>query len=407
MKYPPGSFSKNFAWHGTGLRKLHTAIGHGFNAKLAVVPREVWRNASKINDAALELIPVNFFLHNKQNKISVDELVFQALKRPHSIHFDRLSLFALHLNRVGGPPSGVERPIMWANEFVREQVWRDGVWQAAPLADAMLDAFVTDRLDAQPGVRVKCRNNYRHLFELCGYWPTRLPIINSGPEHWLASALFLAWDRLTLDHGPQTRDDLSAYVKTEELHKLIGVSRSYMKPHAKHLASLYLQVGALNRFGGIVAATGPVEIPEEKETDWIEQEESDEAVKRRATEVQAQVRDRKKAASLKVHYDNTCMVCSLKLQVGDQRFYSEAAHIKPLGKPHNGPDKISNMLVLCPNHHLQFDLGVLRIRRGGSGLEIVSRVKGDPLNGVKLTVKHSLDEDYARWHYDWFRSKRP
>ncbi len=43
MKYRPGSFSKNFAWHETGLRKLHNAVRAGFGGNLAAVPREQWR----------------------------------------------------------------------------------------------------------------------------------------------------------------------------------------------------------------------------------------------------------------------------------------------------------------------------------------------------------------------------
>ena len=100
MKYAPGSFSKNFAWHATGLRKLHTVIRAGFHDALAPVARQQFRNDSGV-DAALSLIPVNFFLHNRTGQISVDELVFQAIERPHSIRFDRLALFALHLNRAG------------------------------------------------------------------------------------------------------------------------------------------------------------------------------------------------------------------------------------------------------------------------------------------------------------------
>jgi putative restriction endonuclease len=31
------------------------------------------------------------------------------------------------------------------------------------------------------------------------------------------------------------------------------------------------------------------------------------------------------------------------------RGYSEAAHIRPLGRPHAGPDVLANVLSLCPN----------------------------------------------------------
>lgn len=41
--------------------------------------------------------------------------------------------------------------------------------------------------------------------------------------------------------------------------------------------------------------------------------------------------------------------------------YSEAAHIRPLGAPHNGPDTKDNMLCLCPNHHVLFDNGAVSV----------------------------------------------
>ena len=31
------------------------------------------------------------------------------------------------------------------------------------------------------------------------------------------------------------------------------------------------------------------------------------------------------------------------------------AHIQALGRPHDGPDDLRNLLCLCPNHHAQFD----------------------------------------------------
>jgi hypothetical protein len=406
MKYAPGSFSKNFAWHGTGLRKLYATINSGFNKALVSVNRKRWRADSKIGDPSLELIPVNFFLHNSGGRISVDELVFQAIERPHSLRFDRLGLFALHLNRVGKPPGGVERPAMWANEFVREKLWRDDAWQSIELEDQVLDAFILDRMSAQKDVRIKCRNNYRHLFELTGYWPTRMPIINTGAEDLIPTALFLAWDRLIFDHGRQTRAALVAYLQTEEIHKLIGTSQSYVLERANPLADLYLSVGAIDRFEKPPPLAVVIEVPAEASNEWIDQEESDEAVERRQIEIQAQVRDRKKAAALKQFYDNTCAVCGVRLQVGEARFYSEASHIKPVGKPHDGPDKASNMLVLCPNHHLQFDRGILRLRKTAGTYVIMSSVKGDPLHGRDVLLQHSLDDDCVRWHYDWFTPRR-
>lgn len=413
-KHAPGSFSKNFAWHGTGLRKLHIVIRAGFRDALAPVPRDRFREDSGL-DASLSLIPVNFFLHNKAGRMSVDELVFQAIERPHSIRFDRLALFALHLNRVGTGQRVVSRPAMWANEFVRERLWQSGAWRSSALPDASLDPFIADRMDALLDVRVKCRNNYRHLYELCEFWPTSLPVINAQAEQWIASALFLAWDRHILDGGPSDRASLVDLIDSDELYKLLGVTRAFALAQAGDLAELYGSVGGIERFREAKTAPAPItppppkpapEIPEEEGLEWLEQEESDEVVERRAVERQEQKRNRKKAAALKQHYDNTCQFCGTKLQISEDRHYSEAAHIKGLGEPHNGPDKASNMLVLCPNHHLQFDRGILRIAKVGGDYVIRSKALGDPLNGQKIAVTHTLDDACVNYHYKWFGSKR-
>lgn len=65
-------------------------------------------------------------------------------------------------------------------------------------------------------------------------------------------------------------------------------------------------------------------------------------------------RDPQLAEKIKALYGHRCQVCGERLQT---RFghYSEAAHIQGVGRPHEGPDKLSNMLCLCPNHHVQFD----------------------------------------------------
>ena len=412
MKYPPGSFSKNFAWHGTGLRRLHTAIKAGFHDTLAPVDRQTFRaNCGLAGD--IDLIPINFFLHNKEGHLSLDELVFQAIKRPHSMRFDRLGLFAFHLNRAGGgrdsrSSSEIEsRPAMWANEFLREKLWSQGFWQASALSDASLDPFLADRMRAQPNVRTKCRNNYRHMFELCDYWPTSLPIVNSGAEQWIASALFIAWDRHILNGGADEKAALLALIESDELYKLLGVQKEYALKQADQLANLYTSVGRLDRLTPTAAIPPPVvEVPEEAGTEWIDQEESDEVVERRAIERMEQKRDRKKAAALKKHYNNTCIFCEVQLQVAEDRSYSEAAHIRPLGKPHDGPDKMSNMLVLCPNHHIQFDRGVLRLRKVGTNYRIKSKAVGDPLDGKTITLKNALDDDCVNWHYNWFGSNR-
>jgi len=408
VKYAPGSFTKNFAWHGTGFRKLHATIRAGFSNALAPVSRPKWREASGINDTSLELIPVNFFLWNDQkHRVRPDELVYQAFRQPHDVHFDRLALFAFNVSDVGFPPGQAQpRPALWANEFVRERLWQNGVWQREALTQEALDLFIEDRMDASRDVQIKCRNNYRYFYELAGYLPSP-SAINSGAASFLPQALFLAWDRSTLRGGPLECGALLDSLSHREIHKLLGVPEDEVLAAQDELVRLYVDVGGIARIQKGFAAAAPVaETAAEAGREWLDQEESDAVVARQIVSRLAQKRDRRKAAGLRAHYESTCMFCETRLQIGPGRFYCEAAHIKALGKPHDGPDKTGNMIVLCPNHHLQFDRGMIRLRRVANDFVITSKVKGDPVHGRKLVLKHDLDPECVRWHFQWFGQPR-
>jgi predicted restriction endonuclease len=79
------------------------------------------------------------------------------------------------------------------------------------------------------------------------------------------------------------------------------------------------------------------------------------------TEEEKRKRNHKIVQELKILYKNKCQVCGESIDMGYGMMYSEVHHIQPLGNEHNGIDSKSNMLVLCPNHHKMFDLGVLAI----------------------------------------------
>jgi predicted HNH restriction endonuclease len=72
------------------------------------------------------------------------------------------------------------------------------------------------------------------------------------------------------------------------------------------------------------------------------------------------LRDTVLAIDLKRKYKNTCQVCHHSLPLTNST-YAEAHHIKPLGRPHCGPDIEGNIIVVCPNHHVMFDRAALFI----------------------------------------------
>jgi hypothetical protein len=73
------------------------------------------------------------------------------------------------------------------------------------------------------------------------------------------------------------------------------------------------------------------------------------------------LRDTPLARRLKQLHEHACQICGTAISFPDGQKYSEAHHIQPLGRPHNGTDRASNILVLCPTHHVLCDYGAIRL----------------------------------------------
>jgi len=113
------------------------------------------------------------------------------------------------------------------------------------------------------------------------------------------------------------------------------------------------------------------------------------APKRITTNAARIIRDSKLGRELKKLYGYRCQVCSIEITTNAGP-YAEAAHIKPVGKPHNGPDRPENLLCLCPNHHLMLDKGVYMINDDLSLIGIEGKL-----------IKHSEHEisiEHIRYH---------
>ena len=71
--------------------------------------------------------------------------------------------------------------------------------------------------------------------------------------------------------------------------------------------------------------------------------------------IQRLVRNTTIAKEIKGIYDNRCQLCECQLKSSNGGYKSEAHHIKPYNRTHNGDDCCDNLIVLCPNCHTQFD----------------------------------------------------
>ncbi|MEE1899219.1 hypothetical protein GN157_01620 [Flavobacterium rakeshii] len=71
-------------------------------------------------------------------------------------------------------------------------------------------------------------------------------------------------------------------------------------------------------------------------------------------------RDNKIIALIKFIRNSECQICKTYIRKKDGTKYIEAAHIIP--KRQKGPESPDNILLLCPNHHKEFDFGDVEIQ---------------------------------------------
>ena len=102
------------------------------------------------------------------------------------------------------------------------------------------------------------------------------------------------------------------------------------------------------------------------------------------------VRDTKLAHDIKALYYHKCQVCDVAIPTKNG-FYSEGAHIKPLGKPHNGDDSLANLICLCPNHHVMFDKGSFTI---ADNYDLLGAESGQ----LTVHAKHKIEKENLNYH---------
>jgi putative restriction endonuclease len=100
-------------------------------------------------------------------------------------------------------------------------------------------------------------------------------------------------------------------------------------------------------------------------------------------------------------YDSSCQVCNIKL-LKPNGSIAIGAHINALGQPHNGPDDLSNMLCLCPNHHSQFDAFSFYIDPDTLEVRGLSDYEGKK---IALSGKHKINRDFLEYHKKLYDEK--
>lgn len=106
------------------------------------------------------------------------------------------------------------------------------------------------------------------------------------------------------------------------------------------------------------------------------------------------LRDPAVSKQVKLLHDHRCQFCGIQL-VTAAGPHAEGAHIRALGKPHDGPDMESNVLCLCPNHHVLFDEGAIIV---DDTWTVRNALTGEPLGPLRTAPGHSITAAHLRYH---------
>lgn len=102
------------------------------------------------------------------------------------------------------------------------------------------------------------------------------------------------------------------------------------------------------------------------------------------------IRDTLVSETVKDLHRHFCQTCSTRIERPGGA-YAQAAYIRPLGRPHNGPDTVDNILCLCPNCHVLFDGWAFAIEDDGTLI--------GALNGRLFEREdHAVNRAFLRYH---------
>ena len=113
------------------------------------------------------------------------------------------------------------------------------------------------------------------------------------------------------------------------------------------------------------------------------------------TTITRPIRNTEMVNKLKNRYNHSCQVCGEQRQRSTTEPYAEGHHLHPLGE--NGPGEKSNILILCPNHHADFDYGVIEVERR---TYTISHLYDDSVDGTTLSLNanHDILDDHLEYH---------
>ena len=98
---------------------------------------------------------------------------------------------------------------------------------------------------------------------------------------------------------------------------------------------------------------------------------------------------------VKTLHNYACQMCGVRITLRGTP-HAHGAHVRPLDSKHLGPDVPENVLCLCPNCHIQYDHGEIRIDQdfrvtgGLIGSAALRRVDAHPIDRVQIAYHDQI-----------------
>lgn len=108
-------------------------------------------------------------------------------------------------------------------------------------------------------------------------------------------------------------------------------------------------------------------------------------------------RDSDLVKKLKNQYNDFCQICNYRIKKSNGGHYSEVHHFWPL--QYGGDDNVKNMLVVCPNHHKEFDLCAIALLE--DGISVIDSNK-KVISTLKISQGHKIDQKNINFHLNRF-----
>lgn len=381
MAYRPLSFTKNLG----GYQNLHQGIRAAYRPGITLPE---FRTRLEPDLGARSLLISQFFIATRLvdgvEYVVEDALISTSLGEGYDVTAARLYLFAMLLNMPGQRIRAEYRsPAEGQNEYARLVIHDENGWRGSAInKDEAIEPWVRRNFQiAGADTARKITNNFHYFFESANFDVNPNGYLVTYANDWGPLALRLFFDRYRIHFPEADASQLMDAASEHEIHRLMGVDRTWLDQTVPGAAMLYLS--------GL------------REMLIAEPEQPREAVEPPGRTTQLIKRlNRSSNNVLELHgwYGKTCQVCGKILKGSEGEAIIEIGHVRPLGAPHDGPDITSNMLSLCPNHHKQLDRGGLRIDPDDYSIEAVRTSNPQPLPSLICHPSHEIDANFLTYH---------